>query len=145
MSTIKPLLYILIIITVSLLSACAAGEVNPPELTVSELLSAPDKYNGEVVVVSGFYFHGFETVVLCEGLKSSGLAEGHLVPEGRTMWVEGGLPLDVYDRLQVQSSMGPEERYGEIRIKGKFETGGQYGHLGGYDSRISPLEVELLP
>lgn len=41
--------------------------------------------------------------------------------------------------------MGPEERYGEIRLEGKFEYGGKFGHLGAYGSQIAPSKVELLP
>ena len=108
-------------------------------------MSNPEKYNGDVVTVSGYYFHGWETVLLCEGLKYSGLAEGHIGPDGEIMWVEGGLPLEVYENLYVQSDMGPEERYGKIRVIGKFETGGQYGHMGAHRSQITPQEVELLP
>jgi hypothetical protein len=129
-----------IILLILPLTACSA----PAEITVEQLMANPEKYNGDVVVVRGYYFHGWETVLLCEGLKYSGLAEGHIGPDGETMWVEGGLPLDVYEKLYIQSDMGPEERYGKIRVKGKFETGGQYGHLGAFDSQISPQEVELL-
>jgi hypothetical protein len=130
-----------IILLILPLTACST----PAEMTVEQLMSNPERYNGDVVVVSGFYFHGFETMVLCESLKYSGLAEGHLIPEGEMMWFESGLPSEVFDNLYIQSDMGPEERYGKIRVKGKFETGGQYGHLGAHHSRITYQEVELLP
>ena len=123
------------------LAACST----PAEMTVEQLMSNPEKYNGNVVTVSGYYFHGWETVLLCEGLKYSGLAEGHIGPDGERMWIEGGLPLEVYENLYVQYDMGPEERYGKIRVKGKFETGGQYGHVDSHRSQITPQEVELLP
>lgn len=123
------------------LAACST----PAELTVEQLMSNPEKYGGDVVTVTGYYFQGWETNLLCEGLKYTGLAEGHVGPDGETMWVEGGLPLDVYENLYVQSDMGPKERYGKIRVKGKFETGGQYGHLGAHRSQITPQVVELLP
>ena len=132
---------LLVILMVLSLAACSA----PTELTVEQLMSSPEKYNGDVVTVSGYYFHGWENILLCEGLKYSGLAEGHMGPDGETMWVEGGLPLELYENLYVQSDMGPEERYGKIRVKGKFETGGGFGHLGAFNSQISPQEVELLP
>jgi hypothetical protein len=136
----KALALFFIILLILPLAACSTTT----ELTVEQLMSNPQKYNGDVVTVSGYYFHGWETVLLCEGLKYSGLAEGHIGPDGDTMWVEGGLPLEVYENLYVQSDMGPEERYGKIKIKGKFETGGQYGHLGAHRSQITPQEVELL-
>ena len=40
--------------------------------------------------------------------------------------------------------MGPLERYGKVVIKGKFEYGEEYGHLGQYEYQIIPSEVELL-
>ena len=40
--------------------------------------------------------------------------------------------------------MGPTERYGKVRIEGEFEHGEGYGHLGSFDSQITPSEVELL-
>ena len=127
------------------LSACTGGDDTPPELTVGQLMSSPEKYNGDVVIVSGFYFHGFETIVLCEDLKYSGYSENHMIPEGRYLWIEGGLPLEVYDALYIQTEMGPNERYGKIEVTGKFDTGGQFGHLGAYDSKIVPSEAKLLP
>lgn len=133
------------LLLVSLLASSLAACSSPVELTVTQLMASPSKYDGEVVTVNGYYFQGWETVLLCEGLKYSGLAEGHLGPDGAIMWVEGGLPLEVYENLYVQSDMGPEERYGKIRVKGKFETGGQYGHLSAHHSRITPQAVELLP
>ena len=141
MKRVKITLYALIILALPF-SACGGGT---PELTVTQLMADAGKYNGKVVVVSGFYFGGFEVMVLCEDLKYSGYAENHMVPEGEMMWVEGGIPSEVHDTLYIQSMMGPEERYGKIEVKGKFETGGQFGHVGAYDSQISPSQVKLLP
>ncbi len=82
---------------------------------------------------------------MSEKLELSGLAEDHLTPKGMMIWVEAGISSNIYDSLQVQQMMGPEERFGKIRIKGEYETGGKYGHTGNYDSRIKPTEIELLP
>ena len=57
------------------------------------------------------------------------------------LWIEGGIPTEIYDSLSQQEMMGPTERYGQIRIKGKFESGGEYGHLGQYDYQIISSEV----
>ena len=61
------------------------------------------------------------------------------------LWVEGGIPREIYDRLYEQDMMGPKEHYGKMRVTGIFEYGGQYGHVGGYDAQITLSEVELLP
>jgi hypothetical protein len=114
------------------------------EVSLDELLANPGRYNGRAVTLEGFYFHGFETIVVAEELVPSGYAAGHLTPAGGMLWVDGGIPIEVYDRLYTQSMMGPEERYGKVRITGVFRYGGQYGHLGGFSSQITPEETVLL-
>jgi hypothetical protein len=118
-----------------------AGE---EKVTFDQLFARPNEYNGKDIILDGFYFSGFEVQALSESLEYSGYAEGHLVPAGKLIWVEGGIPKEIYDQLYRQSQMGPEERFGKIRLEGKFEYGGSYGHLGGYDSFITPMTVELL-
>ena len=76
--------------------------------------------------------------MLSERLEYSGLTEGHLVPKGKMIWVSGGIPKETYDKLDQQQMMGPSERYGKLSVTGKFEYGGQYGHLGGYNYQIEP-------
>ena len=66
------------------------------------------------------------------------------MPKGKMVWIEGGIPGEVYEALNQQSMMGPNELYGRVRITGKFEYGGKYGHLGAYESEIVPSIVELL-
>lgn len=115
------------------------------EVTFNQLFADLDKYNGNEITIEGFYFHGFEVIVLSESLESSGYAQGHLIPKGKMVWVEGGIPKEVYDKLYQQQMMGPLERYGKVRVKGKFEYGAEYGHLGAYSAQIVPSEVEVLP
>ena len=114
------------------------------QVTFDQLFSNPNQYNGKYLTIEGFFFGGFEVIVLSENLEYSGYAEGHLVPKGRMIWIEGGIPREVHDALYQQQMMGPTERYGKVRLKGKFEYGAKYGHLGGYSSQIIPSEVELL-
>ncbi len=130
---------------VGVLGCQGVGEEQTNEVTFEQLFVSPEHYHGKQITLEGFYFQGFEIVVLSERLVPSGYAEGHLVPKGRMLWIEGGLPLEIYDRLYEQDIMGPEERYGKLSVTGRFEYGGQYGHLGGYDAQITPSRVELLP
>ena len=69
----------------------------PAEVTFGQLFANPNKYTGKQVNIEGFYYHGFETIVLSERLDYSGYAEGHLVPKGSMIWIEGGIPKEVYD------------------------------------------------
>lgn len=143
----KKLVFVLVSLVVILGLAFgynALEKRNVREITFEELFDNPNHYNDRTIVIEGFFFHGWETIVLSEKLEPSGLAEGHLVPQGSMMWVEGGIPQDILDTLYSQQMMGPEERYGKIRIKGQFEHGGTYGHLGSHDSQIKPTEIELL-
>ena len=117
---------------------------NEHEVTFEQLVSNPNQYDGKDIILEGFFFHGFEIQVIVERLDYSGYSEGHLVPKGEMIWIEGGMPSDVHEAMYIQDMMGPEERYGKVRMTGKFEFGEQYGHLGSYNLQIVPSEVELL-
>ena len=135
---------IIFMLPLLLLPVIGCSQQNNIEVTVVELASNPVRYNGEEITVDGFYFQGFEVQVIAERIEYSGYADGHLVPKGELIWIEGGIPGDVHEAMYLQDMMGPEERYGKVRMTGKFEYGGKYGHLGAYDSQVVPSEVELL-
>ncbi len=123
-------------------SACnvTAGKV----VTFADLFADPEYYNSREIIIEGYYFSGWETIVLAENLDYYLSSRKALAPGGRMMWVEGGIPKDIYDKLYEQSAMGPTERFGKVKMTGKFQYGGQYGHLGAYDAQITPEKVELL-
>jgi len=136
-----------LLMVIALLGLAGCGEEQAKkaqEVTFDQLFANPDQYNGRYVTIEGFYFQGWETIVLSENLEDSGYAEGHLIPKGSVVWIEGGLSEEIDDKLYQQQMMGPVERYGKVRISGKFEYGAKYGHAGGYSSQIVPSEVELL-
>lgn len=147
----KKVVLLVLVVTVVLgllLLIAGCNENQAPEVeevTFNQLFADPDKYNSNEIIIEGFYFHGFEVIVLSESLEFSGYAQGHLIPEGKMVWVEGGIPQEVYDKLYQQQMMGPLERYGKVRVKGKFEYGAEYGHLGAYSAQIVPSEIEVLP
>lgn len=136
-------LSLLLLFVTGTTAGCTPGGIE--ETTIDELFSEPGRYHNREVIIEGFYFHGFETIVLSDKLEYSGYAEGHLIPEGRMIWVSGGIPKEVYDKLNQQQTMGPLERYGKVRVTGKFEYDGQYGHLGAFDKQITPVETQILP
>jgi len=139
------LIYILLLFITGLNLGCSSEQpAKVQEVNFDQLFTNPQQYNGLQITLEGFYFQGFEVIVLCEKLEYSGYAEGHLVPKGRMVWIEGGIPKEVYDKAYKQQMMGPLEHYGKVKVKGKFEYGVNYGHLGSYNSQIVPLEVELL-
>ncbi len=115
------------------------------EVTFDQLFNNPIKYSNNEITIEGFYFHGFETLVLSERLELSGFTSGHLVPRGRMIWVEGGILKEVEDKLNQQKQMGPVKLYGKVRMTGKFQYGEKYGHLGSFDEQIAPRETTILP
>ena len=118
----------------------------PRSVRLDELLAGAAGFNGATVEVEGFYFHGFETIVLAERLEPSGLADGHLWPRGAMLWIEGnGIPREIYEQMHSQDMIGPVERYGKLRVVGRFEYGDRYGHGGGFDAQIVSEQVTLLP
>lgn len=136
---------IFLLLIVGLVVGCSDEQsTNKEEVSFDQIFSNPDQYKDKYVTVEGFYFSGFEIMALSEKLEYSGYAEGHLEPQGRMVWIEGGIPKEVYDLLYKQQMMGPLERYGKLRVEGKFEYGAKYGHLGAYGAQIIPLEIELL-
>ncbi len=138
------LIVVLFILLVSAVS-CGRQQLNGQYVTFDQLFSSPEKYNGKHITLEGFYFGGFEVCVLSEILDYSGYAEGHLVPKGRLIWIEGGISQGVHDGFYQQRMRGPTERYGKVRVSGKVQYGGKYGHLGGYSYQITPSQVEPLP
>lgn len=115
------------------------------EVALEQLFAEPELYDGEDVILEGFYFSSFEVSVLAEGIAYSGPSSELLAPAGRMIWVEGAIAEVVLDSLYQQPAANPSETFGKIRIEGKFEYGEAYGHLGGYLYRITPSEAEALP
>ena len=104
------LVSVLLLIIIGIAAGCNGAATEVPEITFDQLFASPDKYNGKTIAIEGFCFHGWEIIVLSEMLEYSGYAPGHLVPKGRMVWIEGGIPKEVYDQLYQQTMMGPEER-----------------------------------
>lgn len=115
-----------------------------PQVTFGELFARPENYNEKNITIEGYFFQGWETIVFSEELDYFLSSQRALAPGGRMMWVEGGIPKDIYDRLHTQQSPGPEERFGRVKVTGTFRYGGSYGHLGGFKAEIAPAKVTLL-
>lgn len=139
------LIVILLLLLVGFVLGCRSRAADTQEITFEQLFLAPDRYNGKDIIIEGYYYQGWETIVLSEELVYSGHAPGHLIPEGKMLWIENGVPKEIYDGAYQQQMMGPLERYAKVRVTGKFEYGSKYGHVGGFDSQIIPSAVELVP
>ena len=114
-----------------------------PKVTFDQLFSDPETYNNRIITIEGFYFFGFEYIVLCENLEYLGDDAGYFFPSGREIWVEEeGIYPEAYDALYQQRTI---ERYGKVRMTGKFEYGEDYGHFGLWNMQIMPTETIILP
>ncbi len=127
------------------LAGCASGQAAIVAFT--DLISNPERYNGQDITIEGYWFDGFEIVVLAERLEPSGFAAGHLQPGGAKIWIKGGLSEEVSSQLYLQSNnpTGYPAHYGKVELTGKLEYGGQYGHMNAYQYQLTVTESRLLP
>jgi hypothetical protein len=127
------------------LVALSIGCSSNNDVMLDQLAAQPDKYIGKTVTVEGFYFAGFEIVVLCGELVPSDYYPGNLAPAGKLVWLEGSMPADIYSKLYLQSNnvTGYPAHYGKVKITGIFQTG-SFGHLNAYQYKITIKNAELL-
>lgn len=136
------------ILVLSLMSSVLTGCSNSADRTVTfeQLISQADKYNGQSVTLEAFYFGGFEISALSGAVGPSTSGVWRIVPTGTLIWVEGGISEEVYKKLyqQTDTPSAYPERIGKLKVTGKFETGGQYGHLDAYQYQIAITSAEIL-
>jgi hypothetical protein len=133
--------FILVLILLSsVFSGCGGSD---PDLAFSQLISQADQYNGKTVILEAFYFSGFEISALSETLGPSTFADGRMTPSGNLIWVAGGISQALYDKLFTQTTTLPgyAEHFGKLRIAGKFESIGSYGHLNSYNYQITIISA----
>jgi hypothetical protein len=129
-----------IILVLALLGAVISGcGKAQPTLTFSQLISEADKYNGRSVTLEAFYFNGFEISALSGSLGPSSYGAGRIVPTNPLIWVAGGITQELQNELYSQSDTpsGYPEHFGKLIVTGKFESGGNYGHMDAYHYRIT--------
>lgn len=116
-------------------------------VTFLDLTNQPDRYNGRVVMVEGFWFDGFEIVTLAERLEPAGFAPGNVQPAGAKIWIKGGLSAEVSSHLYLQPNnpTGYPAHYGKVDITGTFQYGAKYGHLDSYQYQLIVLESKTRP
>ena len=139
-----PLLILVLSIASLILSGCGGGADQP--VTFSQLISQADRYNGKIVTLEAFYFSGFEISALSGSVGPADSGAWRIVPTGTLIWATGNISQELYDQLYAQTftPSGYTERLGRLKITGKFETGGRYGHLDAYQYRMTVTSAELL-
>ncbi len=128
----------------TIFSGCST--IASDSIPFSQLISRADRYNGKTVTLEAFYFSGFEIAALSESVGPSTSGGWRIAPTGPLVWVEGGIPKELYDELYTQTitPSGYSEHIGRLKVTGEFETGGRYGHLDGYSYQISITSAEML-
>ncbi len=136
----------IVIVTLVLAFGCASTANKNMNIDFNQLINSANKYNDKTVTVEGYYFSGFEIVVLTGSLQPSTFAEGNVNPTVPMIWLTGNFPQDIHTGLNVQNNTpsGYPEYYGKIKVTGKFEFGGKYGHLNAFNYQIDVNSVEKL-
>lgn len=115
----------------------------PPanQVALADLLRDPNRFNGQVITVRGYYFWNSVIYVLAEGVSTE---EDGTSPQpiGQPIWMEG-FPPDQSEKL----NLGPNNSYvwGAVEVTGHFQTGGGFGKDAAYASLFTvqsaiPLE-----
>jgi len=149
MSNNKYACLFLFIAVLLLLGLAVVGCSNTAQsVTFSQLISQADKYNGRPMTFEAYYFAGFEILALSESVGPSTYADGRMVPLPipTLIWVESGISEELFNKLytQTQTPSGYPEHIGKLKVTGKFETGGKYGHMDAYRYQIEITSAEQL-
>lgn len=117
-----------------------------PSPGFAELIADPARYNGRDIAVEGFYFSGFEIAALAGSLAPAS-RPGNVMPVQPLIWIKTTVSVDPESRLCLQQNTpsGYDEHYGKVRLEGRFEYGGTYGHMNAYSYQLVVTRAEVLP
>jgi hypothetical protein len=127
-------------------STTPSPSLPPVQITFIDLMVKPEIYNQQTIIVEGYWFDGFEIVVLAERLEPDSFASGNVKPAGSLIWIKGGLSPEVGKQLYLQPNnpTGYPAHYGKVVLTGKFETGSKYGHFDAYKYQLTVIAGKLL-
>ncbi|MBX7234580.1 MAG: hypothetical protein K1X65_09370 [Caldilineales bacterium] len=125
-----------------LLGACAAPPTQPPatptpaspptaDVPFGDLMTAPATYAGQDICTNGVYLSSFEVEALGQDTVER---DGALYLTEPAIWLE---------RAQIEAEPNctevgtPPAKFCPARVCGRFDYGGQYGHLNGWSYRIA--------
>jgi hypothetical protein len=130
-----------------LLAACSKRPLN-----LAALSERPADYNGKIVRVSGCFKADSENSVLlpCRKLDSGAIREAvwienldsfehfeSIAPNGQKRRATHEGQLSNTEREQMRRLFGTKtEEPFPVTLEGEFQTGGKYGHLGGFDKQL---------
>lgn len=111
-------------------SSQTSQETTPTKVTLCQLLSKPEQYNGKEVVVRAQYNHGFEW---------SALHSPECFSQTNLVWLDLS---QVKNKASLKTLGGFEmtDTF-ELTVQGIFVSGKRYGHLGSYRYQIIAKEL----
>lgn len=134
------LLLLILLLSLLFLATCANNRTTfATPLYVQQLTTKPDDYNGREVTVDGAYVWrpgDPSLAVLAVGVSTldNGL---DAQPIGEPIWLEG-FPAEVTEHLHRPG----DSVYGFVRVRGRFEAGGNYGPGGAYRFLLTVSSAE---
>jgi hypothetical protein len=109
------------------MSACDSEQDVASDVPFEELVSNPQRYHGRRVCTEGIHVTGFETSAPGASLRQEG--EAVYLTE-LVIWLAGAETRSTSDG--VESGAFPTARLCRATVHGLYQSGGHYGHLGGY-------------
>jgi len=133
----KERLVITLLLFMALLSGCGRDTTVDAERFVDfgELVTNPQSYHGRQICTAGVYILGFETSALGASTYQRGSAIYITEP---AIWVQGAEIRTTGDCFT--SDTAPPAEFCQVEVCGLFESGGGFGHLGGYEYQLRGLE-----
>lgn len=125
-----------------LLLGCVPGDGNSRTGLVAfdRLVAHAQQYAGRYLCTEGVYVSGFEASGLAAAMFEN---EGHPRLTEPVIWVEGA---DMQSREDCRhTDTVPSFEFCRAVVCGVFETGGGYGHGGGYAYQLRGRELSTLP
>jgi hypothetical protein len=129
----KGLMSIALLLVVALQSGCGRDTTGDAEKFVEfgELVTNAQSYHGRQICTAGVYVLGFETSALGASTYQRGSAIYLTEP---SVWVQGAEIRTTGDCFT--SDTAPPAEFCQAEVCGLFESGGGYGHLGGYNYQL---------
>ena len=134
------MMIIVLVLSVMLLSCDQGNDRSHAALVpFDRLVANPEHYAGQYVCTKGVYVDGFEI----SGLGAATYQrDGYQWLTEPVIWLEGA---DFRSREDcIQTNTTPSFELCQAVVCGVFETGGGYGHGGGYAYRLQGCELSAL-
>jgi hypothetical protein len=126
-----------LLLLVAVLSGCGRGTTGDAERFVefAELVANGQSYHGRQICTAGVYVLGFETSALGASTYQRGSAIYLTEP---AIWVGEAEIRSTGDCFS--SDTAPPAEFCHVEVCGLFESGGGFGHLGGYEFQLRGVD-----